>query len=80
VTEHKGVEGYMHNPGVVSEDAGMSRSPRPVEQAEEGAPRRPVIPAPAVPIADGRPLGANAIPQTSLGPVASTMMKDLEGK
>jgi hypothetical protein len=78
--EHSGVESYATNPGHVDEASGNLRGPRHVEQAKEGAPRRPVAPAPAVPIVNGRPLGADAVPQIPLGLFASTMLKDLEGK
>ena len=77
--EHKGLESYMHNPGQVDEASGNLRG-RPVEQTIEGAPRKPVMPMPAVPIVNGKPLGSEALPPvpTALRLAASILVKDLK--
>ncbi len=75
--KHSGVESYAVNPGHVDEASGNLRG-QPVEPTVEGAPRRPVVPAPAVPIVDGKPLGADAIPQPVGSIFASMMTKDLK--
>lgn len=80
MSEHKGLSSYISdNAGTIDVASGNVGKPS-VEQAPEGAPRRPVVPAPAVPIINGKPLGSERlqkVPTAAAIFAASIMKKDL---
>ena len=73
-----GLEKYMSpNAGTVDAASGNVGKPK-VEQTKEGAPRKPVSPALAVPLVNGKPLGAESLPPSPASMFASIMAKDLK--
>jgi hypothetical protein len=55
MSEHKGLESYMHNPGKV-DAAARAPETKDVHAPDPEVKRKPVTPLPAVPTENGRPV------------------------